>query len=60
MTHYGMAVDVLTPGNQCCNRYGWFHRNVALSSDDIKVRWCSDGSITGEDVVTDQLEILVM
>ena len=47
-------------GNQCCNRYGWFHRNVALSSDDIKVRWCSDSSITSEDVVTDQLEIWVM
>ena len=50
----------VNPGNQCCNRYGWFHRSVASSSDDIKVRWCSDGSITGEDVVTDQLEIWVM
>ena len=49
------------PGNQCCNRYGWFHRSVALSSDAIKVRWCSDHSIiTGKDVVTDQLEIWVM
>ena len=50
----------VNPGNQCCNRYGWFHRSVVSSSDDIKVRWCSDGSITGEDVITDQLEIWVM
>ena len=50
----------VNPGNQCCNRYGWFHRSVALSSDDIKVRWCCDGTFTSEDVVTDQLEIWVM
>ena len=50
----------INPGNQCRNRYGWFHRNVALSSDDIKVRWCSDDDIGHEDVITDQLEIWVM
>ena len=50
----------VNPGNQCCNRYGWFHCNVALSSDDIKVRWCSDGQFVDEDIVTDQLEIWVM
>ena len=41
-------------------RYGWFHHSVALSSDDIKVRWCSDAGIADEDVITDQLEIWVM
>ena len=48
-------------GNQCCNRYGWFHRQIPSTSDNIEVRWCADGSYKGnEDVLTDQLEIWVM
>ena len=48
-------------GNQCCNRYGWFHREISATSDNIEVRWCADTSYTSnEDVVTDQLEIWVM
>ena len=48
-------------GNQCCNRYGWFHREIPATSDNIEVRWCADASFTNnEDVVTDQLEIWVM
>ena len=48
------------PGNQCCNRYGWFHREVPTTSDDIEVRWCADEDQGNEDVFTDQLEIWVM
>ena len=29
-------------GNQCCARYGWFHRHVTTSSDPIDMRYCSD------------------
>ena len=48
------------PGNQCCDRYGWFHREVPTTSDDIDVRWCADEDQGNEDVFTDQLEIWVM
>ena len=47
-------------GNQCCNRYGWFHRGIPTTSDNIEVRWCSNQSQSNEDVFTDQLEIWVM
>ena len=48
-------------GNQCCNRYGWFHREIPASFDNIEVRWCADARYTNnEDVLTDQLEIWVM
>ena len=46
--------------NRCCERYGWFHRNVTSSSDSIEVRWCDDHSYIGDDTLTDQLEIWVM
>ena len=46
--------------NRCCERYGWFHRIVASSSDSIEVRWCDDHSYTTDDTLTDQLEIWVM
>ena len=47
-------------GNQCCNRYGWFHREIPTTSDNIEVRWCADEDQSNEDVFTDQLEIWVM
>ena len=48
-------------GNQCCDRYGWFHREIPATSDNIEVRWCATGDRTNnEDVLTDQLEIWVM
>ena len=47
-------------GNQCCNRYGWFHREIPTTSDNIEVRWCADESQWNEDVFTDQLEFWVM
>ena len=46
--------------NTCCNDYGWFHKEVNLTSDDIEVRWCCDESKTTEDVYTDIVEIWVM
>ena len=47
-------------GNRCCDRYGWFHRKVPPSSDDIHVRLCSDQGVGNENVFIDQLEIWVM
>ena len=47
-------------GNQCCNRYGWFHREIPTTSDNIEVRWCGSENQSNEDVFTDQLEIWVM
>ena len=49
-----------TSGNQCCNCYGWFHREIPTTSDNIEVRWCADENQANEDVFTDQLEIWVM
>ena len=50
----------VSSGNQCCNRYGWFHREIPTTSDNIEVRWCGDEGQSNEDVFTDQLEIWVM
>ena len=47
-------------GNRCCDRYGWFHRQVPPSSDDVEVRWCKYYSSSYSDILTDQLEIWVM
>ena len=47
----------VTPGNTCCQRYGWFHKQVQQTSDSIEVRWCA--CCTGEDVFTDLVEIWV-
>ena len=46
--------------NQCCNRYGWFHREISTTSDNIEVRWCADSHQADENVFADQLEIWVM
>jgi hypothetical protein len=47
-----------TPG--CCDNYGWFHREISSTSDDIEVRWCAEEARSNDDVFTDQLEIWVM
>ena len=47
-------------GNSCCDRYGWFHRQVPSSSDDIIVRLCADQNTGNEDVLLDQLEIWII
>ena len=49
-----------TNSNTCCDRSGFFYRNVTTSTDDIEVRWCSNLGYTQEDMPTDQLEIWVM
>ena len=48
------------PNNTCCKDYGWFHKEVNLTSDDIEVRWCGDESRATEDVYTDIVEIWVL
>ena len=37
-------------GNSSCDCYGWFHRHIRPSSDDIHVRVCADEGISNEDV----------
>ena len=49
-----------TTNNTCCDRFGFFYRDVATSTDDIEVRWCSNYPNSGEDSPADQLEIWVM
>ena len=46
--------------NTCCDRFGFFYRDVTSSTDDIEVRWCSNVRNTDEDSPADQLEIWVM
>ena len=43
-----------------CDRYGWFHREIEPTQDDIEVRWCSNEERSNEDVYTDLLEIWVL
>ena len=50
----------VTPGNTCCQRYGWFHKQVNQSSDSIEVRWCAEEERSNEDVLTDLVEIWVL
>ena len=45
------------PGNTCCQRYGWFHKQVQQTSDSIEVRWCA--AVNNEDAFTDIVEIWV-
>ena len=47
-------------GNQCCKRYGWFHRVIAPTTDDIEVRWCCNLKRSIEDIYTDLVEIWVL
>ena len=59
--------DPLWDGQQCfsstaqsCSRYGWFHREIAPSQEDIEVRWCADEARSNEDFYTDLLEIWIL
>ena len=47
-------------GNQCCEHYGWFHRVIPPTTDDVEVRWCSNQLKSREDVYTDLVEIWVL
>ena len=49
-----------TDKNTCCNRFGFFYRNITLTSDDIEVRFCGEFSYSFADTLIDQLEIWVM
>ena len=48
------------PENRCCDRHGWFHRNVSSTSDDVEVRWCSNNPRTVENVLTDLVDMWVL
>jgi hypothetical protein len=48
------------PGNKCCDRNGWFLRNIKQSSDDIEVRICADQEMADEDTLIESYEIWVM
>ena len=50
----------VTPGNTCCQRHGWFHKQVQQTSDNIEVRWCGDQGRSDEDVLTDLVEIWLL
>ena len=52
--------NCVNPNNKCCERYGWFHRNVPLSSDDIELRICGDQSVRDEDTPIKSFEFWVM
>ena len=45
--------------NTCCQRSGWFHKEVPPTTDDIEVRWCCNENKENEDVYTDIVEIWV-
>ena len=45
--------------NTCCQRFGWFHKTVPLTSDNLEVRWCVDEA-NNEDFFTDIVEIWVL
>ena len=48
------------PENRCCDRYGWFHKSVPCTTDNIEVRWCGNGLFVNENVFTDLVEIWVL
>ena len=52
--------NCVNPNNTCCERYGWFHRDVPLSSDDIELRICADQSVADEDTLIELYEFWVM
>ena len=52
--------NCVAPGNKCCERYGWFHRNVSSSTDDIELRICAQNGISNEDTLVNHYEFWVM
>ena len=41
--------NCVAPGNKCCEHYGWFHRIVSSSTDNIELRICTDEGMSDED-----------
>ena len=39
-----------------CNGYGWFHREIEPTQDDIEVRWCENMERIDEDIYTGDLD----
>ena len=52
--------NCVAPGNKCCERYGWFHRDVSSSTDDIELRICADEGNVYDDTFVDYYEFWVM
>ena len=50
----------IQPNNTCCQRSGWFHKEVPPTTDNIEVRWCCDQNQWDEDFYTDIVEIWVL
>ena len=48
------------PENRCCDRYGWFHKSVSCTTDNMEVRWCGNDLFVNENVFTDLVEIWVL
>ena len=47
-----------TANNTCCNRFGFFYRNITLTSDDIEVRLCGEEGYGSTDTLIDQTDLL--
>ena len=54
------GVKCQTVANKCCERYGWFYRDVPSSSDDIELRICGDEANENEDTLLSMYEFWVM
>ena len=52
--------NCVAPGNKCCERYGWFYRDVPSSTDDIELRICADEGIVYDDTPVEYYEFWVM
>ena len=52
--------NCVAPGSKCCERYGWFHRDVSSSTDDIELRICAHNGISNEDTLINHYEFWVM
>ena len=52
--------DCFADTAQSCEKYGWFHREIEPTDDDIEVRWCSDEPLGDEDIYVDLLEVWVL
>ena len=38
----GLSGRTLYGMDHLCSRCGWFHREIALSRDNIEITWCAD------------------
>ena len=52
--------NCVAPGNKCCERYGWFYRDVPSSTDDIELRICASQNVPNDDALIEKYEFWVM